>query len=74
MRQNIFVTCSGMPWGAAITFAQQVPGADRVLYAMDYPYQFHASEVIACDDIVMSAADKLKFFQTNAEAVFNLKT
>jgi 5-carboxyvanillate decarboxylase len=73
MRQNIFVTCSGMPWGPAITFAQQVLGPERVLYAMDYPFQFEASEVVACDEVVMSAADKLKFFQTNAEAVFNLK-
>jgi 2,3-dihydroxybenzoate decarboxylase len=73
MRQNIFVTCSGMPWGPAITFAQQVLGAERVLYAMDYPYQFEASEVAACDDIIMSPADKKKFFQTNAEQVFNLK-
>lgn len=74
MRQNIYVTCSGMPWGPAICFAQQVLGADRVLYAMDYPYQFVASEVTACDEIDMSDADKKKFFQTNAEAVFNLKT
>jgi 5-carboxyvanillate decarboxylase len=73
MRQNIFVTCSGMPWGPAITFAQQVLGPERVLYAMDYPFQFEASEVVACDEVVMSAADKLKFFQTNAETVFNLK-
>jgi 2,3-dihydroxybenzoate decarboxylase len=74
MRQNIYVTCSGMPWGPAITFAQQVLGADRVLYAMDYPYQFVASEVTACDEIPMSESDKKKFFQTNAEAVFKLKT
>jgi len=73
MRQNIYITCSGMPWGPAITFAQQVLGADRVLYAMDYPYQFVASAVVACDEIAMSAEDKKKFFQTNAEAVFNLK-
>jgi 5-carboxyvanillate decarboxylase len=73
MRQNIYVTCSGMPWGPAITFAQQVLGAERVLYAMDYPYQFVASEVVACDQVVMSAADKKRFFQTNAEALFKLK-
>jgi 5-carboxyvanillate decarboxylase len=73
MRQNIYVTCSGMPWGPAITFAQQVLGAERVLYAMDYPYQFVASEVVACDAVAMSAADKKRFFQTNAEKVFNLK-
>ncbi|MEJ0006203.1 MAG: amidohydrolase family protein [Steroidobacteraceae bacterium] len=73
MRQNIYVTCSGMPWGPAITFAQQVLGPERVLYAMDYPYQFLASEVVACDEVVMSAADQLKFFQTNAEEIFHLK-
>ncbi len=73
LRQNIYVTCSGMPWGPAITFAQQVLGPERVLYAMDYPFQFEASEVAACDAVAMSAADKLKFFQTNAEAVFNLQ-
>jgi 5-carboxyvanillate decarboxylase len=72
LRRNIHVTCSGMPWGPAITFAQQVLGVERVLYAMDYPYQFEASEVRACDDIVMSAADKKKFFQTNAEQLFHL--
>jgi 2,3-dihydroxybenzoate decarboxylase len=41
---------------------------------MDYPYQFEASEVAACDAIDMSAADKKKFFQTNAEQVFNLQS
>jgi len=74
MQRNVWITCSGMPWGPAITFAQQVLGADRVMYAMDYPYQFQLSEVVLCDDIPMSAADKKKFFQTNAEQVFNLRT
>ncbi len=72
LRQNIWITNSGVAWGPAITFAQQVLGPERVLYAMDYPYQFEISEVLACDDIQMSAADKKRFFQTNAEAVFNL--
>jgi 5-carboxyvanillate decarboxylase len=74
LRQNIWVTCSGMPWGPAITFAQQVLGAERVLYAMDYPYQFVASEVVACDAVAMSPADKRRFFQTNAETVFKLQS
>ena len=73
MRQNFYITCSGMPWGPAITFAQQVLGAERVLYAMDYPYQFVASEVSACDEVPMSPADRKRFFQTNAETLFRLK-
>jgi 2,3-dihydroxybenzoate decarboxylase len=46
---------------------------DRVLYAMDYPYQFVADEVTASDSVPISAADKKKFFQLNAEKVFGLK-
>jgi 2,3-dihydroxybenzoate decarboxylase len=72
MRENVYVTSSGMPWNPAITFCQNVLGADRVLYAMDYPYQFVAEEVIASDRMTMSDADKKKFFQTNAERVFGL--
>lgn len=72
MRENVYVTSSGMPWGPAITFCQNVLGADRVLYAMDYPYQFVSDEVLASDAMPMSAADRKKFFQTNAERAFGL--
>ncbi|MGH9738549.1 MAG: amidohydrolase family protein [Candidatus Acidiferrales bacterium] len=72
MRRNIFITTSGMPWGPAIQLAQSVLGVDRVLYAMDYPYEFEIEEVTMTDDISMSDADKKKFFQTNAEKVFSL--
>jgi 2,3-dihydroxybenzoate decarboxylase len=61
-----------MAWAPVISFIQSVLGVDRVLYAMDYPYQFEISEVIASDDVPMSAEDKTKFFQTNAERVFAL--
>jgi 5-carboxyvanillate decarboxylase len=45
---------------------------ERVLYAMDYPYQFVAEEVLTSDNLPLSAADKKKFFQTNAEKAFSL--
>ena len=45
MRENFFVTTSGMAWEPAIMYARQVLGADRVLYAMDYPYQYVIEEV-----------------------------
>ena len=72
MKQNVYVTTSGMAWEPAIAFAQQTLGMDHVLYAMDYPYQADASEVIAMDALGVSAADKKKFFQTNAEQLFAL--
>ena len=72
MRQNVYVTTSGMAWAPVITFVQSVLGMDRVMYAMDYPYQFEPDEVTATDAVPISDADKKKLFQTNAERVFGL--
>jgi 5-carboxyvanillate decarboxylase len=72
MKENFFVTTSGMAWSPAITFVQSVLGMDRVLYAMDYPYQFELDEVTATDQVPISDADRKKLFQTNAEHVFSL--
>jgi len=51
-----------------------VVGTDRVLYAMDYPYQYVPEEVTAMDRMPLTDADKKAFFQTNAEQVFKLVT
>lgn len=72
MRENVYVTTSGMAWEPAILFCQSVLGMDRVLYAMDYPYQFVIDEVTASDNLPLSDGDKKKFFQLNAESVFSL--
>lgn len=72
LRENFHITCSGMPWEPAIKFTQSVIGVDRVLYAMDYPYQYVTDEVSAMDALDISDADKRKFFQTNAERLFKL--
>lgn len=71
-RSNVLVTCSGMAWEPAVRFCQQVMGVDRVLYAMDYPYQYVPDEVRAMDLMDIPPADKRAFFQTNAERWFGL--
>lgn len=73
LRQNFYITNSGVAWPHAIKFSQEFMGVDRVLYAMDYPYQYAADEVNMLDDMEMSAEAKKKFFQTNAEHVFKLR-
>ncbi|MDO8250775.1 MAG: amidohydrolase family protein [Rhodoferax sp.] len=73
LRENFFITNSGVAWEPAIKFTQSVVGVDRVMYAMDYPYQYAADEVVAMDNMNMSDEDKKKFFQSNAEAVFKIK-
>jgi 2,3-dihydroxybenzoate decarboxylase len=72
-KRNIYITTSGMAWEPAIKFAQATLGVDRVLYAMDYPYQADANEVVAMDKLDISDADKKMFFQTNAEKLFALR-
>jgi len=72
MRSNVLVTNSGMAWEPAIRFAQQVVGEDRVMYAMDYPYQVEAREVRDMDNMDITPELKKKFFQTNAERWFGL--
>jgi 2,3-dihydroxybenzoate decarboxylase len=72
LRENVYYTTSGMAWEPAISFTQSVIGMDRVMYAMDYPYQYVLDEVRAQDALPISEADKKNFYQTLAEKVFRL--
>jgi 2,3-dihydroxybenzoate decarboxylase len=72
LRENVWVTTSGMQWAPAILFCQQVLGIDRVMYAMDYPYQFVPEEVKVTDELPIADEDKRKLYQLNAERVFRL--
>ena len=72
LRDNFYITNSGVAWEPAIKFTQATVGVDNTLYAMDYPYQCEVDEVIALDAMDMAPALKKKFFQTNAEKAFGL--
>jgi len=71
-RSHIWLTTSGMPWAPAIMFTRDVIGADRVMYAMDYPYQFDSAEVAAQEALPISPAEKAEFFELIARRVFAL--
>ncbi|GGD26846.1 amidohydrolase [Microbacterium faecale] len=72
LRTHIWLTTSGMPWEPAITFARSVLGNDRVMYAMDYPYQYELDEVAQMDALSYSEQERYEFFQGIAERVFKL--
>ena len=72
LKRNVWVTTSGMQWAPAILFCQQVLGADRVMYAMDYPYQFVPEEVKVTDELPVSEDVRRMLYQTNAETLFRL--
>jgi 2,3-dihydroxybenzoate decarboxylase len=72
LRENFWYTNSGMAWEPSVSFVQNLMGFDRVMYAMDYPYQFLSEEVSAMDNLPITDEQKKMFFQTNAENLFKL--
>lgn len=72
LRENFYYTTSGMAWEPSITFVQQQMGMDRVMYAMDYPYQYVLEEVQAMEALPLSDAHKKMFFESNAANLFRL--
>ncbi|MBC7987688.1 MAG: amidohydrolase [Sphingomonadaceae bacterium] len=69
---NIWITTSGEAWEPAIKFCIEQLGPERVLYAMDYPYQQSPDEVAVYDRLAISDERKKMLMQTNAERVFRL--
>jgi len=72
LRENVWLTTSGMAWVPAIMFCRDVLGPGRVMYAMDYPYEYTPEEVTIQDALPVDAAAKKAFFQGIAEQVFSL--
>jgi 2,3-dihydroxybenzoate decarboxylase len=70
MRNHVYVTTSGMAWEPAILYTQQILGEDRVLYAMDYPYQYEPDEVRTHDLAAMSDTTRKKLMEDNARRIF----
>ena len=72
LRENVYVTNSGVAWAPAIMLCHQVMGPEHTLYAMDYPYQYLPAEVKVSDELPMTDEEKQKYFQTNAERLFKI--
>ncbi len=72
LRENFYYTTSGMAWTPPIRYVQSVMGMDRLMYAMDYPYQFVPEEVNVTDELPIAYEDLRAFYQGNAERVFKL--
>lgn len=72
MKSNVYVTTSGMSWEPVILYAQSVLGPDRVMYAMDYPYQYIPDEVKVTDGLAVSAEHRAMLYEKNAIDVFKI--
>jgi len=71
-RDNFYVTTSGMFWPPVIQFVCSVLGADKVLFATDYPMESSQEAVRAVEQTQISDDDKEKIFHLNAERILKL--
>ncbi len=72
LRENFYFTTSGMNWHKQVRFLVDAAGADRVMFAADYPYQKMAEEVALMDTAPISDAERRQVYATTAEKVFKL--
>lgn len=71
-RENFYVTTSGMFGTEAFDCVYRVLGADRILYAVDYPYEIIDEGAKFMDAVDIPEADKAKICHLNAEKLLSL--
>jgi 5-carboxyvanillate decarboxylase len=71
-RDNFYVTTSGMYWEPALQFVTSVLGADRVMFAGDYPYEDQKDAVQFLEKAPLGTAEKEKIAHSNAEKLLKI--
>jgi predicted TIM-barrel fold metal-dependent hydrolase len=71
-KDNFYVTTSGMFWQPVLQFVCSVLGADRILFAADYPYESSKEAVQFIESMPISDGDKEKICHLNAEKLLAL--
>lgn len=73
IKENILITTSGWYQPEALVCAISAMGADRVLFATDYPWVESSRAIRMFEQTPMSAADRQKIYQGNAERWLGVK-
>ncbi len=71
--RNFWITTSGVEHTPALKYCIEVLGADRIMWAIDYPYQVSPPSVTWMNEAEISEADRHKIFHGNAEKIFHIK-
>ena len=71
-REHFYVTTSGNFQHSALMCAIAELGIDRIMFAVDYPYNSSAEGIAFLRAASISEADKAKIFSGNAEQLFGL--
>lgn len=70
--ENFFITTSGVMSAPALRLCLDVVGAERIMFAADYPYESVEDSVRFMDAVDISSAERQAIYSSNAERVFNL--
>ena len=71
-RTNFHITTSGMMSNAPLQFCLDMFGAERILFAVDYPYEQTAEAVPFLRAAPLDEAAMRKISHENAEALFRI--
>jgi len=72
IRHNVMITTSGNVSSATLLAAQMEMGADRIMFATDYPLGLAEQFTTTVENCPMSDADKQKIFHLNARKLLRL--
>ncbi len=73
-REHFYLTTSGDFQKTALVCAIAELGIDRIMFAVDYPYNANAEGVAFVRSAPLSDADKEKIFHGNADRLLRLQT
>jgi 5-carboxyvanillate decarboxylase len=71
-RENFYITTSGVEDPLALRYSIDKLGIDRVMWAIDYPYQESGPATRFMNEAPVSEAERHKLFHENAERVFHI--
>lgn len=70
---NFVITTSGVTSMPALRLSLDVLGAERILFAADFPYEDDAEAVRFMDGAAVTEVEREQIYETNAQRVFKLK-
>ena len=72
LRENVFITTSGVFHTPALLYTMSIVGSDRLLFSVDYPFEVHAEAAAWFDNCEIGEIDRLKIGRDNARGLFGL--